>query len=130
MPFITVLTNGGGFSLLQRTCYFHNEFPKNSVLHISFKGPVTDSPVLIQRYSANEKMEFGIMLSPFSLDFMYNKRIDAAVNIPITTRFSFTFTKEKWYNLGILLRNEEVQLKLDCEETVASVLDEQLFKPV
>lgn len=107
---------------------FDNEFPPNSVLHISFKGPVTDSQFLFSVYSVNEKMEFGIMLKPFSLEFNYNKRIDAAVNIPITRRFPYTFTENKWYNLAILLKNEEVQVKLDCEETVASALEEKLFK--
>ena len=79
------------------------------MLHISFKGPVVDSQYLFSVYSVNEEMEFGIMLSPFSVDFTYNKRIDAGTQILRKKSFSYRFNLHKWYNLGVLLRDEEVK---------------------
>ena len=72
-------------------------------------------------------MEFGIKLTPYNLAFVYDKKIDEAVSIRRSKEFSTQFNEYIWYTVAILLKNDQVELSINCGELHFIDLDINLF---
>ena len=106
---------------------FPDEFPRDSVLHIAFQGPVKDTQFLYSIYNANNKMQLGIKITPYNVHFVYDKRIDAAVSIRRSRTFSAKFNEKISYNLAILLANDQIEVTVNCGAVQTAELDQNLF---
>lgn len=106
---------------------FTDSFPKDSVLHVSFKGPVKEPQYVYSVYNANDHLIFGVKLSPYDVNFIQGKRADSTVNLPREHSFPHPFTSDMWYTFAIHLSGDEIKIKIDCGEVYASTLVENIF---
>lgn len=101
-------------------------FPNESVLHISFKGPVKDTQFLHSIYDANNRLEFGVKVSRYSFTFTYDKKIDPATKFRRTVPYTYNFSEKMWYSIAIYLKNKQVSFRINCGEVLSAAIDTNL----
>ena len=107
---------------------FPHDFPPEFVFLASFKGPIVDPQFIFSTYSANNKMHFGIKVTRFSAEFVFDESVDGAINIRRSKFFSHDFQEKAWYMLGVLVLKNEIRVAVNCEEIGRAYPDHHILK--
>lgn len=104
------------------------KFPVNSVIHITFKGPVKNTHFLHSIYDANNRLQFGVIVSRYTFAFTYDKKIDLGTKSRQIVHHTYSFSEDMWYNVALHLKENEVVFRINCEKEHRAFVNEDLLK--